>query len=113
LSAIEFAVRESLTAKIPVSHASENYKKMSIYQFPEDFYWGVATASFQIEGAVNEGGRKPSVWDTFSNTPGKILNHDTATVSCDHYHLYEKDVRLMAELGIKHSHHSRWSWSSE
>lgn len=102
MSAIRFGVRERLTAKIPVSHASANYKKMSIYQFPEDFYWGVATASFQIEGAVNEGGRKPSVWDTFSNTPGKILNHDTATVSCDHYHLYETDVQLMAELGIKH-----------
>ena len=75
---------------------------MTSYQFPEDFYWGVATASFQIEGAVNEGGRKPSVWDTFTATPGKILNNDTATVTCDHYHLYEKDVELMAELGIKH-----------
>ncbi|MBD2356754.1 beta-glucosidase [Tolypothrix sp. FACHB-123] len=75
---------------------------MTIYQFSEDFYWGVATASFQIEGAVNEGGRKPSVWDKFTTIPGKILNQDTAKVTCDHYHLYEQDVKLMAELGIKH-----------
>ncbi|MFP4120959.1 MAG: family 1 glycosylhydrolase, partial [Coleofasciculus sp.] len=50
---------------------------MTSYQFPEAFWWGSATASYQIEGAVNEGGRKPSVWDTFSATPGRTLNGDT------------------------------------
>lgn len=75
---------------------------MTSYQFPADFMWGAATASYQIEGAVDLGGRKPSVWDTFSATPGRVLNGDTGAVACDHYHLYEKDVQLMAQLGIKH-----------
>ncbi len=75
---------------------------MVSYQFPENFLWGTATASYQIEGAVEEGGRKPSVWDTFSATPGRVLNGDTGAVACDHYHRYEADVQLMVELGIKH-----------
>jgi beta-glucosidase len=72
------------------------------YQFPDDFMWGTATASYQIEGAVAADGRKPSVWDTFSATAGHTVNGDTGDVACDHYHLYETDVKLMAELGIKH-----------
>jgi beta-glucosidase len=72
------------------------------YLFPEDFLWGAATASYQIEGAVDSGDRQPSVWDTFSATPGRVLNGDTGAVACDHYHLYDQDVQLMAELGIKH-----------
>ncbi|OLT61617.1 GH1 family beta-glucosidase [Moorena bouillonii] len=71
------------------------------YQFPEKFLWGVATAAYQIEGAASEGGRKPSVWDTFSRIPGKVLNGDTGTVACDHYHRYEQDIELMVKLGIK------------
>ena len=64
--------------------------------------WGTATASYQIEGAVLEGGRKASVWDTFSATPGRTLNGDTGAIACDHYHLYEQDIQLMAQLGVKH-----------
>jgi beta-glucosidase len=75
---------------------------MSSYQFPEDFMWGAATAAYQIEGAVAEDGRKPSVWDTFSATPGRTLNGDTGAIACDHYHRYREDVKLMASLGIKH-----------
>ncbi|MEW6498237.1 MAG: GH1 family beta-glucosidase [Cyanobacteriota bacterium] len=75
---------------------------MTSYQFPEDFLWGAATASYQIEGAGSEGGRKPSVWDTFSATPGRVLNGDTGAIACDHYHRYEEDVQLMVQLGIKH-----------
>jgi beta-glucosidase len=94
---------------------------MTSYPFPEDFLWGAATASYQIEGAATEGGRQPSVWDTFSATPGRVLNGDTGAVACNHYHLYEKDVQLMAELGIKHyrfsiawpSNHSGRSWGSQ
>jgi beta-glucosidase len=83
---------------------------MTSYQFPEGFMWGTATASYQIEGAVSEDGRKPSVWDTFSATPGRTVNGDTGNVACDHYHLYETDVKLMAELGIKHYRFSiAWS----
>lgn len=69
--------------------------------FPKDFLWGVATASYQIEGAVDAGGRGPSIWDTFSHTPGKVENGETGDVACDHYHRYAEDVDLMAELGIK------------
>ncbi|PSB21172.1 beta-glucosidase [Phormidesmis priestleyi ULC007] len=75
---------------------------MSSYQFPETFEWGAATAAYQIEGAVKEDGRKPSVWDTFSAKRGRTLNRDTGAIACDHYHRYEQDIQLMAALGIKH-----------
>ncbi len=78
--------------------------------FPADFWWGAATASYQIEGAAAEEGRTPSIWDTFSKTPGKTLNGDTGDVACDHYHRMEEDLRLMAELGVKHYRFSI-SWS--
>jgi beta-glucosidase len=75
---------------------------MVSYSFPPDFQWGVATASYQIEGAIAADGRKPSVWDTFSATPGRVLHGDTGAIACDHYHRYEADIALMAQLGIKH-----------
>ncbi|GAB3164533.1 GH1 family beta-glucosidase [Microbispora hainanensis] len=64
------------------------------------FLWGTATASYQIEGAVNEDGRGPSVWDTFSHTPGKVRDGHTGDLACDHYHRYAEDVALMAGLGV-------------
>ncbi|HUE36668.1 MAG TPA: GH1 family beta-glucosidase [Candidatus Acidoferrum sp.] len=70
--------------------------------FPKGFFWGAATAAYQVEGAAQEDGRKPSVWDTFSHIPGHTKNGDTGDVACDHYHRYEDDVKLMAGLGIKH-----------
>jgi beta-glucosidase len=68
--------------------------------FPADFLWGVAAASYQIEGAVDEDGRGPSTWDTFCATPGKIMNGDTGAVATDHYHRYREDVALMKDLGV-------------
>jgi beta-glucosidase len=68
--------------------------------FPKGFLWGSATASYQVEGAVNEDGRGPSIWDTFSHTPGKIKNNDTGDVADDHYHRYKEDVQLMKALGL-------------
>jgi beta-glucosidase len=68
-------------------------------QFPEGFYWGTATASYQIEGAWNEDGKGPSIWDTYAHTPGKIKNNDTGDVANDHYHRYKEDVKLMKDLG--------------
>ena len=68
--------------------------------FPENFVWGAATASYQIEGAVSEDGRGESVWDRFAHTPGKIKNGDTGDVACDHYHRYKQDVALMKEIGL-------------
>jgi beta-glucosidase len=70
-------------------------------RFPDDFLWGSATAAYQIEGAVAEDGRTPSIWDTFSHTPGRVLNGDTGDVADDHYHLFRADVALMAELGLQ------------
>jgi beta-glucosidase len=70
-------------------------------QFPEEFVWGVSTAAYQIEGAVREGGRGDSIWDTFSHTPGKTAGGDTGDVACDHYHRYREDVALMADLGVQ------------
>ncbi|WP_155372312.1 GH1 family beta-glucosidase [Catellatospora vulcania] len=69
--------------------------------FPQDFLWGAATASYQIEGGAFEDGRTPSIWDTFSRTPGKVLNADSGDVACDHYHRRADDVALMAELGLQ------------
>ncbi len=71
------------------------------YTFPADFIWGAATASYQIEGAASEGGRKPSVWDTFSKTPGRVNTGETGDVACDFYHRWPEDIKLMQELGIK------------
>ena len=73
---------------------------MSDLKFPPDFSWGVATSAYQIEGAANEDGRGPSIWDTFSHTPGKTINGDTGDVACDHYHRYEQDVDIIANLGV-------------
>ncbi|KAA2263722.1 beta-glucosidase [Solihabitans fulvus] len=67
---------------------------------PDGFLWGVSTSAYQIEGAVAEGGRGRSTWDTFCATPGKILGGDTGDMACDHYHRHSEDVALMAELGI-------------
>lgn len=72
------------------------------YVFPNSFCWGAATSAYQIEGATREGGRKPSVWDTFAETPGRVLNGDTGAIACDHYHRFREDVARMAELGIRH-----------
>jgi beta-glucosidase len=68
--------------------------------FPRGFTFGVATSAYQIEGAVNEDGRGESIWDRFCRTPGRVLNGDTGDVACDHYHRFERDLDLIAELGL-------------
>ena len=73
----------------------------SALNFPDGFVWGTATASYQVEGAVAEDGRGPSIWDTFTHEPGRIVDGTTGDVACDHYHRYRDDVALMAELGIR------------
>lgn len=78
--------------------------------FPPGFLWGTATASYQIEGAVNEDGRGPSIWDTFSHTPGKIANGDTGDVACDHYHRFEADIHIMKEIGLN-AYRTSIAWS--
>ncbi|MEI6970029.1 MAG: GH1 family beta-glucosidase [bacterium] len=74
---------------------------MKTLKFPDKFTWGVAAASYQIEGAVNEGGRGQSVWDAFCRWDGKIWNGDSGDVACDHYHRYREDVALMRDIGVR------------
>jgi beta-glucosidase len=66
----------------------------------DNFVWGVSTASYQIEGAVNEDGRGPSIWDTFCRQKGRVANGDTGDVACDHYHRFAQDIALMRDLGV-------------
>jgi len=78
--------------------------------FPPDFLWGVATAAYQIEGAAAEGGRGPSIWDTFSHTPGLTHRGDTGDIACDHYHRLGADLDLIASLGLT-AYRFSLSWS--
>ncbi|MFI6345813.1 GH1 family beta-glucosidase [Streptomyces sp. NPDC050560] len=68
--------------------------------FPPGFTWGTATAAYQIEGAAAVDGRTPSIWDTYSRTPGRVRNGDTGDIATDHYHRWREDVALMKELGV-------------
>ncbi|MFI6762246.1 GH1 family beta-glucosidase [Micromonospora sp. NPDC050417] len=77
--------------------------------FPSTFLWGAATAAYQIEGAATEGGRTPSIWDTFSHTPGLTKLGHTGDVACDHYHRFREDIKLMTEMGLK-SYRFSLSW---
>jgi beta-glucosidase len=78
--------------------------------FPDDFIWGTATASYQIEGGWLEGGKGLSIWDAYSHTPGKIAEGATGDVACDHFHRWKDDVALMARLGLK-AYRFSLSWS--
>jgi beta-glucosidase len=69
--------------------------------FPSNFLWGTATSAYQIEGAVNEDARGPSIWDRYAHTGGKILDQSNADIANDHYHRYREDVQLIRDLGVK------------
>lgn len=69
--------------------------------FPKGFLWGTATASYQVEGAVREDGRGPSIWDSFAHTPGRVVHNDTGDMADDFYHRYRDDIQRMKTLGIK------------
>lgn len=70
-------------------------------RFPEEFEWGTATASYQIEGGFHEGGRTDSIWDRFVRIPGNIADGTTGDVACDFYHRYEEDLELAAKAGLQ------------
>jgi beta-glucosidase len=78
--------------------------------FPQGFKWGCATAAYQIEGAVNEDGRGPTIWDVFSHTPGRVMNGATGDVACDSYHLYAEDTKLLKNLGVS-TYRMSLAWS--
>ncbi|MGC1965104.1 MAG: family 1 glycosylhydrolase, partial [Candidatus Acidiferrales bacterium] len=77
--------------------------------FPEGFFWGAATASYQNEGAWNEDGKGESIWDRFTHTPGKVRGAVTGDVACDQYHLYPQDIALAKQLNLK-SYRFSISW---
>jgi beta-glucosidase len=78
--------------------------------FPENFIWGAATASYQIEGAWDLEGKGPSVWDTFTRQPGTVWNRHNGDVACDHYHRFAEDVALMKKIGLQ-AYRFSFSWS--
>ena len=80
------------------------------FSFPEDFTWGCASSAYQVEGAWNEAGKGPSIWDIFVHTPGKIANRENGDIAVDHYHRYKEDVGLMKELGLD-AYRFSISWS--
>ena len=74
---------------------------MARVSFPNDFLWGAATSSYQIEGAWDQDGKGESIWDRFAHTPGRIRDGSSGDVACDHYHLYREDISLMRRLGLR------------
>ncbi len=84
----------------PVTASATLTGDPTVLRFPSGFRWGTATAAYQIEGAAAEDGRTPSIWDTFSRTPGKVRNGDTGDIAADHYHRMHEDVALMRRLGL-------------
>ena len=78
--------------------------------FPENFLWGMATASYQVEGAWNEDGKGESIWDRCAHRPGHIKGGDTGDVACDHYHRYREDIALLKRLNQK-SYRLSISWA--
>ena len=69
--------------------------------FREDFAWGTATSSYQIEGAVKGEGKGEHIWDVYTKEPGHVFEDHTGETACDHYHRYPEDVKIMKEMGLK------------
>ena len=99
-----------LTATTATKTAAVDAFPPNLLALPDGFAFGAATAAYQIEGAASEGGRGPSIWDSFSHEKGKTHNGDSGDVADDHYHRYPEDIELLAKAGIKHYRLSL-SWS--
>jgi beta-glucosidase len=94
----------------PGGAAEERTAPGRLLRFPTRFLWGAATAAYQIEGAAAEDGRTPSIWDTYSHTPGRVRNGDTGDTAADHYHRFPDDIALMSRLGLQ-AYRFSVSWS--
>lgn len=103
---IEMAKKEEFLKE----HEYLNEKEVSRSDFPPDFIFGVATSAYQIEGASNEGGRGPSIWDAFAQSKGNILDGSNGDVAVDHYHRYKEDIEIIAKLGFD-AYRFSISWS--
>ena len=97
-SSFGLAGAAALTPTLPLLRATAAGSQP--VSFPKNFWWGTATAAYQVEGAWNEDGKGESIWDRFAHTPGKIKNGDTGDVACDHYHRYHQDVEIMRGLQV-------------
>lgn len=91
-------------------NSENNMESINKSDFPNHFIWGGATSAYQIEGAWNEEGKGPSIWDVFTMIPGKIKNFENGNAACDHYHRYKEDVAMMKTLGLK-AYRFSISWS--
>ncbi len=99
----------SSSPKTADSNSAQPFIFPSEASFPKGFFWGTATASYQIEGAWNEDGKGESIWDRFAHTPGKIKNGDTGDVACDSYHRWSDDIVLMQAMNLN-SYRFSISW---
>lgn len=79
------------------------------HRFPDGFLWGIATASYQVEGAWNDDGKGESIWDRYAHAPGHVKGSDTGDVACDHYHRYREDIAILKQLNQK-SYRFSISW---
>jgi beta-glucosidase len=93
-----------------VTATSVQDSALDLTAFPGEFAWGAATSAYQIEGGAATDGRAPSIWDTYSHTPGRTARGDTGDIACDHYHRWERDVELIGELGLG-AYRMSLSWS--
>jgi beta-glucosidase len=98
------------SAAEPSAATAEAQSGAASATFPADFLWGIATASYQVEGAWNEDGKGESIWDRYAHAPGHIKGGDTGDIACDHYHRYRDDVALLKRLNQK-SYRSSISWA--
>jgi len=84
--------------------------EMDAARFPDKFLWGMASASYQVEGAWNEDGKGESIWDRFAHTVGKVKGGSTGDVACDQYHRYKEDIAILKRLNQK-SYRFSASWA--
>lgn len=100
LSACSGSSKASTISDRTIAAPARQFTAPSEINFPKGFYWGAATASYQIEGAWNEDGKGESIWDRFSHTPGRIKNRDCGDVACDSYHRWRDDIALARALNL-------------
>jgi len=102
------AARTAASVALSSSHARQSEGATEI-SFPKNFFWGAATAAYQIEGAWKDGGKGESIWDRFSHTPGRIKNGDNGDIACDSYHRWREDIALLRAMNLN-SYRFSISW---